>query len=249
MKGKKKLIVITAALLLTVTLIGSLVACNYNKKDNISTVNAEEGLDQAKETDKEKNTESVKKSEVSDESSKVDPKTMEALAKGNLEGIKKAAELKDSKKEKKADPKKKDAAKKNEDKKTAATSTSESNSEASTTANESSYSSPAEESSGSDQHTPEPIYESRWVVDQAAWDEKVESAHEEPDYGVYVCECGAEFITWDELEGHQNSYEDTPEEYSHSCCSNKVYYKTVYDTTTIHHDEVGHYEDVIVGYR
>ena len=47
MKGKKKLIAITAALLLTVTMIGSLVACNYNKKDNISTVNAEEGLDQA----------------------------------------------------------------------------------------------------------------------------------------------------------------------------------------------------------
>ena len=186
MKGKKKLIAITAALLLTVTMIGSLVACNYNKKDNISTVNAEEGLDQAKETDKEKNTESVKKSEVSDGSSKVNSKTMEALAKGNLEGIKKAAEIKDSKKEKKADPKKKDAAKKNEDKKAAATS--ESNNEASTTANESSYSSPAEEASGSDQHTPEPIYESRWVVDQAAWDETVV---DKTEY-TYCSECGAE---------------------------------------------------------
>lgn len=248
MKGKKKLIAITAALLLTVTMIGSLVACNYNKKDSISTVNAEEGLDQAKETDKEKNTESVKKSEVNDESSKVDPRTMEALAKGNLEGIKKAAEIKDSKKEKKADPKKKDAAKKNEDKKTAATS--ESNNEASTTTNESSYSSPAEESSGSDQHTPEPIYESRWVVDQAAWDEKIESAHEEPDYDVYVCECGAEFITWDEIQEHQDSYIDTSEEYNHSCCSVKTYFKTVYDDPIIiHHDEVGHYEDVVVGYR
>ena len=247
MKGKKKLIAITAALLLTVTMIGSLVACNYNKKDNIPTVNAEEGLDQAKETDKEKNTESVKKSEVSDERSKVDPKTMEALAKGNLEGIKKATEIKDSKKEKKADPKKKDATKKNEDKKAAATS--ESNNEASTTANESSYSSPAEESSGSDQHTPEPIYESRWVVDQAAWDEKIESAHEELDYEVYVCECGAEFLTFSELDAHQTLYEDTPEEYNHSCNSVEPRYKTVYDTTTIHHDEVGHYEDVVVGYR
>lgn len=247
MKGKKKLIVIITALLLIVTAISMLVICNYNKKENISTVNAEEGLDQAKETDKEKNTESVKKSEVSDERSKVDPKTMEAFAKGNLEGIKKAAEIKDSKKEKKADPKKKDAAKKNEDKKAEATS--ESNNEDSTTANESSYSSSAEESSGSDQHTPEPIYESRWIVDQAAWDEKIESAHEEPDYDVYVCECGAEFTNENDILNHQISYEDTPEEYNHSCCSVKTYYKTVYDTTTIHHDEVGHYEDVIVGYR
>lgn len=247
MKGKKKLIAITAALLLTVTMIGSLVACNYNKKDNISTVNAEEGLDQAKETNKEKNTESVKKSEVSDEQSKVNPKTMEAITKGNLEGIKKAAEIKDSKKEKKADPKKKDAAKKNEDKKTAATS--ESNNEASMTTNESSYSSPAEESSGSDQHTPEPIYESRWVVDQAAWDEKIESAHEEPDYDVFVCECGAEFIDGDDLDNHMFSYIGTSEEYNHSSYSVETRYKTVYDTTTIHHDEVGHYEDVLVGYR
>ena len=246
MKGKKKLIAITAALLLTVTMIGSLVACNYNKKDNISTVNAEEGLDQAKETDKEKNTESVKKSEVSDESSKVDPKTMEALAKGNLEGIKKAAEIKDSKKEKKADPKKKDAAKKNEDKKAAATS--ESNNEASTTANESSYSSPAEESSGSDQHTPEPIYESRWVVDQAAWDEKIESAHEEP-YEIIVCECGAEFSDIEGYNNHLNSYSNTPEISNHFGSYIDTRYNTVYDTTTIYHDEVGHYEDVIVGYR
>ena len=200
MKGKKKLIVIITALLLIVTAISMLVICNYNKKENISTVNAEEGLDQAKETDKEKNTESVKKSEVSDERSKVDPKTMEAFAKGNLEGIKKAAEIKDSKKEKKADPKKEDAAKKNED---------------STTANESSYSSSAEESSGSDQHTPEPIYESRWVVDQAAWDEKIESAHEEPDYSVIVCECGAEFTDEAAYGRHCESYYDTPEEEDH----------------------------------
>ena len=247
MKGKKKLIVIITALLLIVTAISMLVICNYNKKENISTVNAEEGLDQAKETDKEKNTESVKKSEVSDERSKVDPKTMEAFAKGNLEGIKKAAEIKDSKKEKKADPKKKDAAKKNEDKKAEATS--ESNNEDSTTANESSYSSSAEESSGSDQHTPEPIYESRWIVDQAAWDEKIESAHEEPDYSVIVCECGAEFTAEAAYGRHCESYYDTPEEENHYGSHVETRYKTVYDTTTIHHDEVGHYEDVIVGYR
>ncbi len=83
-------------------------------------------------------------------------------------------------------------------------------------------------------HDCQPVTEQRWVVDQAAWDEQVKVGSQ------IVCSCGATFSSneaWSDhaeaeaLQGSMHSYSVEP----------------VYET--VHHDEVGHYETAIIGYK
>ena len=80
----------------------------------------------------------------------------------------------------------------------------------------------------------QPIYKQQWVVDQAAWSEEV------PVWGnklVWICNtCGADIT--DDVYGHiditmHGGYHD-----------NMIKVQT--GTQTIHHDEVGHWESVLV---
>ena len=86
-------------------------------------------------------------------------------------------------------------------------------------------------------HTWEPVYQSTWVQDSAAWDE--------PAYSTvvkYRCSvCGKLFDSLAELEEHGDSVH--PEFYSYSTKAVQV------QTGTTHHDATGHYEQVVVGYR
>lgn len=76
----------------------------------------------------------------------------------------------------------------------------------------------------------EPIYSNKWVVDRAAYDEKVDTGR-----GKYVCSdghvCYSEAEIDDYLQTHDVSYS----------------VQTLY--TTVHHDAVGHYEQVQTGSR
>lgn len=89
----------------------------------------------------------------------------------------------------------------------------------------------------------EPVYEDCWVVDQAAWDEVIE----EPVYEMVercICnQCGADITSdpWGHLEqsaisgGNCGGYH-----------SDWQQVQTGTTTRTIHHDEQGHYEPVLV---
>ena len=86
-------------------------------------------------------------------------------------------------------------------------------------------------------HTWEPVYQSTWVQDSAAWDEPVYST-----VVKYRCSvCGKTFDSLAELEEHGDSVH--PEFYSYSTKAVQV------QTGTTHHDATGHYEQVVVGYR
>ena len=90
----------------------------------------------------------------------------------------------------------------------------------------------------------EPVYEQQWVVDQAAWDETVS----EPIYeNVELCicnGCGADITgdPWGHLESQMLA--------GNMACSgyhsewHEV--QTGTNTYTVHHDEIGHYENVLV---
>lgn len=84
----------------------------------------------------------------------------------------------------------------------------------------------------------EPVYENKWVVDQAAWDETVS----EPIYEMVeheICStCGADF------KGGIGEHLD--ETMHGGWYSNWVQEQTGTNTYTVHHDEVGHYEQVLV---
>lgn len=88
----------------------------------------------------------------------------------------------------------------------------------------------------------EPIYESRWIVDQAAWDETVN----EPIYDEVskaICNtCGAD-ITAD-IGGHGYNHMINGENASYSVVTETI--QTGTNTYVIHHDEVGHWENVLV---
>ena len=94
--------------------------------------------------------------------------------------------------------------------------------------------------SGSQQahtHDWQPVYESVWVQDSAAWDEPVYST-----VTKYRCsQCGAAFDSLDALENHGDTAH--PDFSSYSTVSTKV------QTGTTHHDATGHYEQRVVGYR
>ncbi len=84
-------------------------------------------------------------------------------------------------------------------------------------------------------HDWQPVTEQRWVVDQAAWDEQVK-------VGSYIqCSCGATFNNVDEWNAHVKPLVIAGED-GHS-------YSVVPQYETIHHDEVGHYETAIIGYK
>lgn len=90
----------------------------------------------------------------------------------------------------------------------------------------------------------EPVYESRWVVDQAAWDEIVS----EPIYAEVsraICNgCGADITDCIDEHGYNAMMSGNM-----SCGSYHVATETVQTGTnnyTIHHDEVGHWEQVLV---
>lgn len=81
---------------------------------------------------------------------------------------------------------------------------------------------------------PEPKghYEKVWVVDQAAWDEDV---YEE--WGVTICKtCGADITS--KIAEHGMDHMDAGENFSYYNDTIRI------KTGTIHHDEIGHYEDV-----
>lgn len=86
-------------------------------------------------------------------------------------------------------------------------------------------------------HDWQPVYQSVWVQDSAAWDE--------PTYSTvvrYRCsQCGKTFDSLAELEAHGDAAH--PDFYSYSTVSEKV------QTGTKHHDATGHYEQKVVGYR
>lgn len=90
----------------------------------------------------------------------------------------------------------------------------------------------------------EPVYESRWVVDQAAWDEIVS----EPIYAEVsraICNgCGADITDCIDEHGYNAMMSGNM-----SCGSYHVATETVQTGTnnyTIHHDEIGHWEQVLV---
>ncbi|MCI6547863.1 MAG: C2H2-type zinc finger protein [Coriobacteriaceae bacterium] len=94
--------------------------------------------------------------------------------------------------------------------------------------------------SGSQQahtHDWQPVYQSVWVQDSAAWDEPVYST-----VVRYRCsQCGKTFDSLAELEAHGDAAH--PDFYSYSTVSEKV------QTGTKHHDATGHYEQQVTGYR
>lgn len=79
----------------------------------------------------------------------------------------------------------------------------------------------------------EPVYDQRWVVDQAAWDEPI---YETQYY--CVCDDGAEF-----LDPHAASMHVGETGGGYSTRQRQV------QTGSVHHDEAGHYESVQTGTR
>ena len=86
-------------------------------------------------------------------------------------------------------------------------------------------------------HTWEPVYQSTWVQDSAAWDEPVYST-----VVKYRCQaCGALFDSLDEVMDHGDAVHNSESSYSTKAVR--------VQTGTTHHDATGHYEQVVVGYR
>ena len=86
-------------------------------------------------------------------------------------------------------------------------------------------------------HTWEPIYQSVWVQDSAAWDEPVYST-----VVKYRCQaCGALFDNLDELMDHGDAVHNSESSYSTKAVQ--------VQTGTRHHDATGHYEQQVTGYR
>ena len=79
------------------------------------------------------------------------------------------------------------------------------------------------------------VTEEQWIVDDEAWDEAV--------YTLGLrCKCGAWFYTADEYAAHRDQYDPlSPERANHSSCSTDYQ-----QTDTIHHDEIGHWETVVI---
>lgn len=84
----------------------------------------------------------------------------------------------------------------------------------------------------------EPVYEDRYVVDQAAWDEVIEEPVYEMVVHWYCNTCGADITS--DPEGHVD------ETMHGGYRSGYVQEQTGTTTRTIHHDEVGHTERVLV---
>lgn len=84
----------------------------------------------------------------------------------------------------------------------------------------------------------EPVYEDRYVVDQAAWDEVIEEPVYEMVVHWYCNTCGADITS--DPEGHVD------ETMHGGYRSDYVQEQTGTTTRTIHHDEVGHTERVLV---
>ena len=86
-------------------------------------------------------------------------------------------------------------------------------------------------------HAWEPVYQSTWVQDSAAWDEPVYST-----VVKYRCSvCGKLFDSVLEWSDHDIDVHNG--ESSYSDVAVKV------QTGTTHHDATGHYEQVVMGYR
>ena len=103
-------------------------------------------------------------------------------------------------------------------------------------------------------HTWEPVYQSVWVQDSAAWDEPMYStvvkyrcngtAEVKDEQGNVIKEhvdCGELFDTLDEWSDHDIAVHGVDSSYSTKAV--KV------QTGTRHHDATGHYEQRVVGYR
>lgn len=86
-------------------------------------------------------------------------------------------------------------------------------------------------------HAWEPVYQSTWVQDSAAWDEPVYSTVTK----IRCSQCGELFDSLDELFAHGDAVH--PDFCSYSSVAVKV------QTGTKHHDATGHYEQRVVGYR
>ena len=85
----------------------------------------------------------------------------------------------------------------------------------------------------------DPEYDHKWIVDQAAWDETVNTPiYEERE--LSICnQCGADITN--NIDAHFKANWD--------CSGYHSDWKTVQvgtDTSTLHHEEVGHWEDVLV---
>lgn len=95
-------------------------------------------------------------------------------------------------------------------------------------------------SSGAQQthtHDWQPVYQSVWVQDSAAWDEPVYST-----VVKYRCQaCGALFDNLDELMDHGDAVHNSESSYSTKAVQ--------IQTGTKHHDATGHYEQQVTGYR
>lgn len=95
-------------------------------------------------------------------------------------------------------------------------------------------------SSGAQQthtHDWQPVYQSVWVQDSAAWDEPVYST-----VVKYRCQaCGALFDNLDELMDHADAVHNSESSYSTKAVQ--------VQTGTRHHDATGHYEQQVTGYR
>ena len=86
------------------------------------------------------------------------------------------------------------------------------------------------------------VTEQVWVVDEAAWDEEVNTT-ELQQIQKYECRCGIVFDTPSEWEAHLMSFDPQEGMTNHSgWTSVYVTEEVVTGTETIHHDEVGHYE-------
>ena len=96
---------------------------------------------------------------------------------------------------------------------------------------------PVSQSQPAHTHDWQPVYQSVWVQDTAAWDESTYST-----VVRYRCsQCGKTFDSLAELEAHGDAAH--PDFYSYSTVSEKV------QTGTKHHDATGHYEQQVTGYR
>lgn len=86
-------------------------------------------------------------------------------------------------------------------------------------------------------HTWEPIYQTKWVQDSAAWDEPIYSTTVK-----YRCSvCGSLFDTPEQVAIHADSAHGGEGSYSSQ--------RSTTQTGTKHHDATGHYEQVVTGYR
>lgn len=90
----------------------------------------------------------------------------------------------------------------------------------------------------------DPVYEKKWVVDQAAWDETVS----EPIYEMVeksICNGCLADITGDPW-GHIDAALDAGNFNCGGYHAEWILEQTGTNTHTVHHDEVGHWEDVLV---